>query len=597
MESTCWSCGEGVVVADPDSGVLVCTSCGRIHDSGAAEFVHQATCNDDGGYDLRASSFVYHQGQSQYRDQKLANAAVTITSIATRLGLSHTQAEEALTMAKSATGGNLATQGSAFLPALASACAFLVARSHRLPLFLAEAAETAFCPVASLADLVSRIASHLSLPPLPSFDYAAALERAVRSSASLSSASSERTDVILSQARFLLRCASKWSLTTGRYPLPLIAALVAFAAEVNGVTSVTVEDIARDISARLHTSLRRYKELVDALVRVAQELLPWGADVNAKNLLLNAPVLLRLMEMRSQSDPSEQFLESFAPDIAGIVQAYSSVDDDESKYLQVAPQLADDDLNSNNSGQEGKESEDLKISEECLSDAYQNVLKRLAQLQRLGQVGKGANKKKQWRAGLELEPWMDSLDDGWTKDMVLEDVVNIDIGFDVPPPSFTTGIKLQKRRRDRIEAAKRRIDAIRKAPVGSENNSQAALRNEDSCPPQKLAKKKRGKRRIAGSDRAVNGELPIEMLDGPGGGKKRRKGAPSDGIDWEDCIIELLLLHGANEEEIEQGMEPLQEMPFLSCMTSPVKSTSDCLRGLSLSSDGPMFRGLCNQLL
>ncbi|XP_015695838.1 plant-specific TFIIB-related protein PTF2 [Oryza brachyantha] len=556
MESRCRLCGEGEVVADPDSGVLVCDSCGCIHDSGAAEFVHQATCGDDGAYDLRASSYVYHQGQgqSQYREQKLSAAAVTITSIATSLGLSPTQAEEALAMAKSATDGGLATQGSAFLPALASACAFLVARSHRLPLSLAEAAETAYCPAASLANLVSRIASHLSLPPLPSFDYAAALERAVRSSSSLySAAASEMTEVILSQARFLLRCASKWSLTTGRYPLPLIAALVTFAAEVNGVTSVTVEDIARDISARLHTSLRRYKELVDALVRVAQELLPWGGDVNAKNLLLNAPVLLRLMEMRSQSDPSEQFIESFAPNIAGIVQAHSSVDDDEFKYLQVAPQLADDDLDSNNSGQEGKETDGLKISEECLSDAYQNVLKRLAQLQRLGQVGKGVDRKKHWRGGLELEPWMDLVDDGWTKDMVLEDVVNIDIGCDVPPPSFTAGIKLQEKRRARIEAAKCRIDAIRKAPVRSENNSQAALRKEDACPPQKLARKKRGRKRIAGSDHAVNGELPIEMLDDPGSGKKRRRGAPSDGIDWEDCIIELLLLHGANEEEIEQG--------------------------------------------
>ncbi|XP_072146654.1 plant-specific TFIIB-related protein PTF2-like [Setaria viridis] len=152
----------------------------------------------------------------------------------------------------------------------------------------------------------------------------------------------EKTEAILAQARFLLRCASKWSLTTGRYPLPLIAALVAFSAEVNGVTSLSVEDIAQDISAGIRITLRRYKELVDALVHVARQLLPRGADVNAKNLLLNAQVLLRLMEMRSQSDPSEEFLESFAPNIAGIVRAYSSVDEDESKYLQIAPVGADE---------------------------------------------------------------------------------------------------------------------------------------------------------------------------------------------------------------------------------------------------------------
>lgn len=228
----------------------------------------------------------------------------------------------------------------------------------------------------------------------------------------------EKTEAILAQARFLLRCASKWSLTTGRYPLPLIAALVAFSAEVNGVTSLSVEDIAQDISAGIRITLRRYKELVDALVHVARQLLPWGADVNAKNLLLNAQVLLRLMEMRSQSDPSEEFLESFAPNIAGIVRAYSSVDEDESKYLQIAPVGADE-FDFDNFVPEEKEFEDQKITEKGLSDAYQNVLERLAQLKKHGKVSKGADRRKRWKGGLELEPWIDSVDDGWKKDMLL----------------------------------------------------------------------------------------------------------------------------------------------------------------------------------
>ncbi|RLM86561.1 uncharacterized protein C2845_PM04G20420 [Panicum miliaceum] len=79
--------------------------------------------------------------------------------------------------------------------------------------------------------------------------------------------------------------------------------------------------------------------------------------------------------------------------------------------------------------------------------------------------------------------------------MQLEDVVDIDIGYDAPPPSFTAGMKLMKKRRARIEAAnKQRIDAIRKAPAApaaSTNHSQPGVRNEDACPPHKLAKKKR----------------------------------------------------------------------------------------------------------
>ncbi|KAL6646237.1 hypothetical protein ACP70R_017845 [Stipagrostis hirtigluma subsp. patula] len=554
MDSACWSCGEGPVVSDPDSGALVCTSCGVIHDAGASEFVNQAVFNDGGAPDLRVSSFVHHVSDSAYRDQKLAGASAAITAIATRLGLSSSRAEEALRMAKSATDGNLATPGSAFLPALAAACALLVARTHRLPLSLSEAAEAAFCSAPALADLVSRVAAQLELPPLPSFDYAAALDRAVRLSPSLSAAAGEKTEAILAQARFLLRCASKWSLTTGRFPLPLIAALVAFAAEVNGVTTVSVEDVAKDMSAGLRTSLRRYKELVDALVHVARQLLPWGADVNAKNLLLNAPMLLRLMEMRSQSDPSEEFLESFAPDMAGIVQAYSSVDEDESKYLQVVPGGAEN-FDMENSGEE-KEAGDQKISGKGLSDAYQNVLKRLAQLQKLGKVGKDVNmRKQQWRGGLELEPWMDSVDDDWRKDMVLEEVLDIDIGYDAPPPSFTAGLKLQKQRRARIEAAKQRIDAIRKAPAlaAIANHSQPVVRGEDVCPPQKLARKERGRKRMDDIDGITLSNNTAETPDGPDGRKNRRKRGSCDGIDWEDCIIELLLLHGVNEAEIEQG--------------------------------------------
>ncbi|CAM0148778.1 unnamed protein product [Urochloa decumbens] len=555
MGSPCLSCGERAVIPDPDSGVLVCTSCGVIHDGGASEFVHQATFTDSGGLDLRVSSLIRNSSDSAYRDQKISGASAAITSIATGLGLSPTRAEEVLRMAKSATDGELATPGSAFLPALAAACSLLVARSHRLPLSLAEAAEAAFCSAPALADLVSRVAAQLSLPPLPCFDYAAALDRAVRLSPSLTAAAGVKTEAILAQARFLLRCASKWSLTTGRYPLPLIAALVSFSAEVNGVTSLSLEEIAQDISAGIRTTNRRYKELVDALVHVARQLLPWGADVNAKNLLLNAPVLLRLMEMKSQSDPSEEFLESFAPNIAGIVQAYSSVDDDESKYLQITP-VGTDDLDFDNFVQEEKVFEDQKITEKGLSDAYQNVLERLTQLQKVGKVSKGVDRRKRWKGGLELEPWMGTVVDGWKKDMLLEDVVDIDIGYDAPPPSFTAGVELKKQRRARIEAAKQRIDAIRKdpaAPAASSNHPQPGVRNEDACPPQKLARKNRGARRADDIDRIILSDNLEEMPDSPDGKKKRRRRGSCGSIDWEDCIIELLLLHGANEAEIEQG--------------------------------------------
>ncbi|CAM0952546.1 unnamed protein product [Alopecurus aequalis] len=552
MDPTCRSCGEGPVIADPESGVLVCTACALVLGAGASEFVSHAKFTESGELDRGDSSRVYHGFQSAYLDNKLYAASAVITSTAARFSLSPTLVEEVLRMAKDATDQHLATAGSAFLPALAAACVFLVARSHRLPISLAEAAEAAACTTFALHDLASRIASFLSLPPLPSFDYSAALERTVETSGKLSEAAGEKREDILSQARFLLRCASKWSLTTGRHPLPIVAAVIAFAAELNGVTSMSVEEIAQQISAAPYTSRRRYKELVAALVRVAQKLLPWGADVNARNLLLNASMLLRLMEMRSQSDQSEQFLESFAPDIAGIVQVYSSVDEDESKYLQSVP-LDVDDFDFNNSGQV---SENLKISEGCMSDTYQNVLKRIDQLKELGKVGKAASRRKRWKRELELEPWMDLQGNEWTKNMPLEKVADIDIGYDAPPPSFTAGIESQKRRRARIEAAKCRIDEIRKAPatrIANAIDSPSALGHEDVCPPQKNIRKKQGRKKPDGRDRIMHLDHLTEVSNAPDCGKKRKKSGACIGIDWEDCVIELLLLHGVNEAEIEQG--------------------------------------------
>uniref|UniRef100_A0A453S145 TFIIB-type domain-containing protein n=6 Tax=Triticinae TaxID=1648030 RepID=A0A453S145_AEGTS len=545
MESTCVSCGEGPVIPEPASGVLVCTACGVVHDAGADEFVNSTCFTEGGELDRRAATTVHHSSQSPYLDHKLYAASDVITSMAARFSLSASRVDEVLRIAQSATDRNLACLGTAFLPALAAACTLLVARSHRLPISFAEAAEAAACTTFALPNLVYRIASQLYLPPLPSFDYSAALERAVERSGKLTEAAGEKRDAILSQARFLLCCASKWSLTTGRHPLPLVAGVIAFAAELNKVTSVSVEDIALDISAVPHTSRLRYNELVAALVGAAQKLLPWGSDVNTRNLQLSAPILLQLMQMQSQSGQSEQFQECFRPDIASTVKEYSSVDLDESKYFQIDP-LDVDDFDFKNYGQELKEPEDLKILEGCMSDTYQNILKRIAQLKELGNFGKVPSRRKRWKRELELEPW----DNAQTKNKPLEEEADIDIGYDAPPPSFTAGVDLQKRRRARIEAAKCRINEIMKAPatrIANAIDSPSALGHEDVCPPQKNIRKNQWRKRRNEKDHLT------EISNAPDCVKKRKKRDSCNVIDWEDCVIELLLLHGANEAEIEQG--------------------------------------------
>uniref|UniRef100_A0A453S197 Uncharacterized protein n=1 Tax=Aegilops tauschii subsp. strangulata TaxID=200361 RepID=A0A453S197_AEGTS len=107
-----------------------------------------------------------------------------------------------------------------------------------------------------------------------------------------------------------------------------------------------------------------------------------------------------------------------------------------------------------------------------------NILKRIAQLKELGNFGKVPSRRKRWKRELELEPW----DNAQTKNKPLEEEADIDIGYDAPPPSFTAGVDLQKRRRARIEAAKCRINEIMKAPatrIANAIDSPSALGHED----------------------------------------------------------------------------------------------------------------------
>jgi transcription factor IIIB subunit 2 len=181
-----------------------------------------------------------------------------------------------------------------------------------------------------------------------------------------------------------------------------------------------------------------------------------------------------------------------------------------------------------------------------MSDTYQNVLKRIAQLKELGNFGKVPTRRKRCKTDWELEPW----DNARTKNKPLEEEAEIDIGYDAPPPSFTAGIDLQKRRRARIEAAKCRISEIRKAPatrIANAIDSPSHLGHKHVCPPQKNIRKNQWRKRRDDKDHLTEISNTTDCV------KRRKKRDSCNGIDWEDCVIELLLLHGANEEEIEQG--------------------------------------------
>ncbi|WOK96647.1 hypothetical protein Cni_G05354 [Canna indica] len=496
--AVCWSCGEESVIVDPDTNGRVCSSCGCVLSTG--EFLHQAFTSDG-----QPTSF-FHQsgGDFGYRERKLHRARAVIDNLTSRLGLSTARAADVTALASDVTNGSLG-EGEWF-PVLVAACSYLVARRHCLPLSLSEAAAAVGHDTCDLGRMATRVARQLDLPPLPEFDAAGALERAVRTCPSFVAVDQDKANELIGQGRFLLNCATKWFLTTGRQPLPMVAAILTFVAEVNGVKA-SLEEIAKEIHTVVSTSNLRLKELMEALITVARSLLPWGKDVTIKNLVQNTPLLIRLMERKSKSDLSEGLGFGFG----GLFGAWDG--EDTSKYFKMDGKK---DANANCSS-----SMDVKLSGECISSAYDKVLERIARLKEIGEFDK-LNGKKIRGEQMEVMALQDSWEGRWDaeKRLTLKEVFERDVGYDALPPSFLAGVQARRSRKAKIKAAKQRIQKIMRPPANVDTVLEVV---EDG------------------------------VLKETVGRKRRRKKQQEDRLDWEDCIIELLLLHQVKEDDIEQG--------------------------------------------
>ncbi|PKU88038.1 plant-specific TFIIB-related protein PTF2 [Dendrobium catenatum] len=513
----CRNCGEPSVITDLDTNIRVCESCGSVQSSDA----YQDQAFDRDGTRLGT---LHSSGDFGYRERKLYHARALIADITARLNLTKAHASAVSRLACQATDDNLGSGD--WFPVLVAACAVIVMRQHGSPLSLAEAAEAIGRDPHDLGRMVGRVSRHLDLGQLPELNAVCLLERAVRELSPFSTLDKDKFEEILGQGRFILHCAIRWFLTTGRHPLPVVAAVLIFVSKVNGL-EVGVEEIAGMIHAGVATSHRRLKELMEVLVKVAKKLLPWGNDVTVKNIVHNAPVLIRFMELKSKANLSSVGNDNgCVPDLGFnlnvILNAYSNHVDavpEESKYFRLGKRDGGDErLN-------WDELEKLKLSAEGirLSHDYGNVLDRLPGICNEGEIEKrdGINMR---RTGLEIEDWIESWKGRWKSDkgLTLQQVLQRSEGFDALPPSFMKGMDMRRMRRMKMEAAKHRIHrTMKRAPV---------IVERVPC---------------SGEDDRLKEHLPSR--------KRRKRDGVIDGLDWEDCIIELLLLHQVDEEQIEQG--------------------------------------------
>ncbi|KAK9288984.1 hypothetical protein L1049_017455 [Liquidambar formosana] len=518
MESSrsCKSCKRKSLVRDDVSGSLVCSSCGIVQDFDNFEAQIGGISGPQGTFvrvGTAGSGSIYN-----YKEKKIFEAQRLIDELMFKLGFSASKSNEVRTMISKITEGEFG-QGNWF-PILIGACAYVAMRNDNRPLPIAEVAAVIGCDVNELGRMIHKVVEFLDLK-LPELDVVSLFERAVRTCSSFTRVSKEKAERMRKQGIFVMQCAVKWFLTTGRRPPPVVAAVLVFVAKLNQI-DVRIEDVAKEVNAGVATSKLRYKELLEMLVRVAQ-VLPWGKDITVKNILKNAPFVIQYMEMKSRLKPGEnksKDLQCFGFDLDYVLseclrkeveygtESYSVEND--SQYFEVEDKsgfqtVSVDDL------------EKLKVSQECLSMIYSNFLNDVGYVKSIGESGEDRGRKR--RRGYEFhacKDWWDGKSE-MSKKLLFKQILEKDVGLDAMPPSFVTGCLAHKKRREKINAAKLRIDKImRPSNIGSGDTV-------DFC-----------------------------FTECIHAGKKRWK-KQFDGIDWEDFIIETLLLHQVKEEEIEKG--------------------------------------------
>ncbi|KAI5657335.1 hypothetical protein M9H77_26128 [Catharanthus roseus] len=512
MESSrpCKSCGERNLIQDDQTGDSVCYSCGVVQDFDNFQ-AHIGGLTGPAGTYVRVGTAGTGTVYS-YKETKVYQAQKLIEDLIFKLGLSDARSTEVKAMVERVTEGEYG-QGRWFT-VFVGACAYVVMRRDNKMLPIVEVADLVGCDSSELGRMVNRVVNFLDLK-MPEVDIVNLFKRSIKTCPSFDGISEYVIERMLKQGVFLVQCSMKWFLTTGRRPVPIVAAVLVFVAELNQL-EVKIENVAKELHAAVHTCKKRYKEFLEILVKVAQ-VLPWGKDVTVKNILKNAPFVVQYMELKSMSKCSNKGrIKPVGIDVEDVIgdclskeisYAFNTNDTEkESQYFKGE--------NSQMVGVEGPS--DLQISYECLAMMYSKFLDEVSLKNSAAESGE-LNKRIR-RRGYDLhacrEWWTGK--SGLSKELLLKQILEEDVGLDVNPPSFDKGQLTYERRRKKINAAKLRIQRIM-------HPSESGSANSDGI----------------GLSESVNA------------GRKRRKMQVE--IDWEDFIIETLLLHQVREDEIEKG--------------------------------------------
>ncbi|XVF81684.1 hypothetical protein PTKIN_Ptkin15bG0175100 [Pterospermum kingtungense] len=503
-------CGSRSTFRDDVTGNVICSKCYTVldfdnFDAQIGGISGPTGTNIHVGYAGTGSLFTY-------KDKKIFQAKSLIHEYALSLNISYSESN-VTSMINEITEGQFG-QGDWF-NVLIGACCYVVMRRDNRFLPAAEVAEVVGCDVYELGKMIARVVKFLNLS-LPEVSIAGLFERELNNYMSLENVDEDKKERMRKQGIFLVNCAIKWFLTTGRRPLPVVAAVMVFVAELNEVEGLKIDDVAKNVHSAVSTCKLRYKELLEALVKVAQ-VLPWGKDVSVKNVVRYAPFVIRYMEIKSMEAPGEgERVENFDLDdvVTECLQKVAVYGDDEnyiegdSQYFEVRRGRSDF-LNDN-------DVDNLKLSHESLSLIYTKFLNEIDDNRLRGKIGKAHGRKNRRLELQACEDWWSGKSE-LSKKLLLKQILEKETGLDAMPPSFIAGCKANERRRKKINAAKARINKIMYPSSTGSDNTGSFNSSKVVC-----------------------------------AGKKRKRRQACE-IDWEDFVIETLLLHGVKEEDIEKG--------------------------------------------
>ncbi|KAK8711870.1 hypothetical protein V6N13_147130 [Hibiscus sabdariffa] len=450
-----------------------------------------------------------------YKDKKIFQANALIHEYTSSLKISNSESE-VTSMIDEITDGEFGDGD--WFHVLIGACSYVVMRRDKKFLPAAEVAEVVRCDVYELGRMIARVVKFLKLT-LPEVSIAGLFERELNNYTNFNDVDENKKERMMKQGIFLVNCAVKWFLTTGRRPLPVVAAVMAFVAELNGVESLKIEDAAKNVRAVVSTTKSRYKELLAALVNVAQ-VLPWGKDVSVKNVVKYAPFIIRYMELKSIEVPGGggEGVENFDIDdvVHECLQKVAAYGDDENNFNGDWRYFEGGNRSYFTGSSNGNDGDNLKLSHECLSLIYTTFANEVDVHKLEGKHGKLHVRKSRGPELHAYEDWWSGKSE-LSKKLLLKQILEKEVGLDMTPPSYIAGCKAIERRRQKINAAKVRINKIMYPSCTLSDGG-------DNFNPSEV--------RCAG---------------------KKRKRKPCSEIDWEDFVIEALLLHRVKEEDIEKG--------------------------------------------